>query len=64
MQTAPFLFFLESTGGLGNRQSQIATPLQRQGTALQAHVGMLVSPRHDGGFSRRELVVVVLLLGW
>lgn len=49
MQTTPFLFFLERTGGLGNRQSQIATPLQCQGTALQAHARILVPPCHDGG---------------
>lgn len=35
MQTTPFLFFLESIGGLGNRQSQIATPRHPQGNLLQ-----------------------------
>lgn len=46
MQTTPFLFFLESTGGLGNRQSQIATPQHGQGNLLQPQ-----EPRGDTDIS-------------
>lgn len=50
MQTTPFLFFLESTGGLGNRRSQIATPRHRRGNVLQPQ-----EPCGDAG---------VPMLGW